>query len=86
MAFLMSFQMVFFAYELLEFVGVTVSETKNPREVLPKAVNEIIVRVLIFYVGRARGHHVHRAVDLVQAERGRLLCLPRSLWCSSTPG
>ena len=51
MAFLMSFQMVFFAYELLEFVGVTVSETKNPREVLPKAVNEIIVRVLIFYVG-----------------------------------
>ncbi len=53
MAFLMSFQMVFFAYELLEFVGVTVSETKNPREVLPKAVNEIIVRVLIFYVARS---------------------------------
>ena len=51
MAFLMSFQMVFFAYELLEFVGVTVSETKNPRKVLPKAINEIIVRVLIFYVG-----------------------------------
>ena len=33
MAFLMSFQMVFFAYEMIEFVGVTVSETKNPREV-----------------------------------------------------
>ena len=29
----------------------TVSETKNPRQVLPKAVNEIIVRVLVFYVG-----------------------------------
>ena len=27
MAFLMSFQMVFFAYEMIEFVGVTVSET-----------------------------------------------------------
>ena len=51
MAFLMSFQMVFFAYEMIEFVGVTVSETKNPRKVLPKAINEIIVRVLIFYVG-----------------------------------
>ena len=51
MAFLMSFQMVFFAYEMMEFVGVTVSETKNPRKVLPKAINEIIVRVLIFYVG-----------------------------------
>ena len=49
--FLMSFQMVFFAYEMIEFVGITVSETQNPRKVLPKAVNEIIVRVLIFYVG-----------------------------------
>ncbi len=51
LAFLMSFQMVFYAYQLIEFVGVTVSETKNPRHVLPKAVNEIIMRVLIFYVG-----------------------------------
>ena len=51
MNFFMSFQMVFFAYEMIEFVGVTVSETKNPRKVLPKAINEIIVRVLIFYVG-----------------------------------
>ena len=51
MAFLMSFQMVFFAYETIEFVGVTVSETKNPRTVLPKAINQIIIRILIFYVG-----------------------------------
>ena len=51
LSFLMSFQMVFFAYEMIEFVGVTVSETQNPRKVLPKAINEIIVRVLIFYVG-----------------------------------
>ena len=51
MAFLMSFQMVFFAYQMIEFIGVTVSETENPRKVLPKAINEIIMRVLIFYVG-----------------------------------
>lgn len=51
LSFFMSFQMVFFAYEMIEFVGVTVSETKNPRKVLPKAVNGILVRVLIFYVG-----------------------------------
>ena len=51
MSFLMSFQMVFFAYEMMEFVGVTVSETKDPRKVLPKAINEMIMRVLIFYVG-----------------------------------
>ena len=51
LAFFMSFQMVFFAYEMIEFVGVTVSETQNPRKVLPKAINQIIIRVLIFYVG-----------------------------------
>lgn len=48
---LMSFQMVFFSYTMIEFVGVTVSETKNPRKVLPKAINGIIMRVLVFYVG-----------------------------------
>ena len=32
-------------------MGVTVSETQNPRKVLPKAVNELIMRILIFYVG-----------------------------------
>ena len=51
LSFLMSFQMVFYSYEMIEFVGVTVSETQNPRKVLPKAINEIIMRVLIFYVG-----------------------------------
>ena len=51
MNFFMSFQMVFFAYQLIEFVGVTVSETQNPRKVLPKAVNELIMRILIFSVG-----------------------------------
>lgn len=51
LAFFMSFQMVFFAYQMMEFIGVTVSETANPRKVLPKAVNGIVVRVLIFYVG-----------------------------------
>ncbi|TCD54184.1 amino acid permease [Alloscardovia theropitheci] len=49
--FFMAFPMVFFAYELIEFVGVTVSETENPRAILPKAVNQLIYRILIFYVG-----------------------------------
>lgn len=46
-----AFPMVFFAYQQIEFVGVTVSETKNPRPVLKKATNQIIYRILIFYVG-----------------------------------
>ncbi|KXT79045.1 amino acid permease [Streptococcus sp. DD13] len=51
MSFIASFQMVFFAYQAIEFVGITVSETANPRKVLPKAIREIPSRILIFYVG-----------------------------------
>ncbi|WP_019323288.1 amino acid permease [Streptococcus mutans] len=51
MKFLMSFQMIFFAYQAIEFVGITVSETQNPRKVLPKAIQEIPMRIVIFYVG-----------------------------------
>lgn len=50
-SFVMTFQMVFFAYQAIEFVGVTTSETANPRKVLPKAIKEIPVRIVIFYVG-----------------------------------
>ena len=35
--FVMAFQMVFFAYQAIEFVGITTSETANPRQVLPKS-------------------------------------------------
>ena len=49
--FVMAFQMVFFAYQAIEFVGITTSETANPRKVLPKAIKEIPVRIAIFYVG-----------------------------------
>ncbi|MGT2636457.1 amino acid permease [Streptococcus ratti] len=49
--FFMAFQMVFFAYQAIEFVGITTSETQNPRKVLPKAIQEIPVRIVIFYIG-----------------------------------
>ena len=46
--FVMAFQMVFFAYQAIEFVGITTSETANPRQVLPKAIKEIPIRIVIF--------------------------------------
>ena len=49
--FVMAFQMVFFAYQAIEVVGITTSETANPRQVLPKAIKEIPIRIVIFYVG-----------------------------------
>lgn len=46
-----SFQMVMFAFVAMEFIGMTAAETDNPRPTLKKAINQIPVRVLIFYVG-----------------------------------
>jgi AAT family amino acid transporter len=48
--FLMAFQMVFFAYTLLETVGVTVSEMKEPRTMLPKVTNRLMYGVLAMYI------------------------------------
>lgn len=51
MQFFMSFQMVFFAYNLIESIGMTAAETENPRAVLPKAVNRVMAKVIFLYVG-----------------------------------
>ncbi|MFE7298680.1 amino acid permease [Streptomyces sp. NPDC057579] len=44
-------QGVVFAYSAVELVGVTAGETSEPEKVVPKAVNSIMWRVGIFYVG-----------------------------------
>lgn len=49
--FFASFQMVMFSFVAMEFIGMTAAETDNPRPTLKKAINEIPMRVLIFYVG-----------------------------------
>ena len=49
--FILSFQMVVFAFTGIELVGLTAGETENPEYVLPKAINNIPIRIIIFYVG-----------------------------------
>lgn len=49
--FILSFQMVVFAFAGIELVGLTAGETENPEKVIPKAINNIPIRILIFYVG-----------------------------------
>lgn len=44
-------QGVVFAYASIELVGVAAGETENAREVMPRAINTIIWRIGIFYVG-----------------------------------
>lgn len=49
--FILSFQMVVFAFVGIEMVGVTAAEAENPRQVIPKAINGIPIRILLFYIG-----------------------------------
>jgi D-serine/D-alanine/glycine transporter len=49
--FLLSFQMVVFAYVGVELVGVSAAETANPEKNIPSAINKIPARILFFYVG-----------------------------------
>ncbi|MFJ5772031.1 amino acid permease [Psychrobacillus sp. NPDC093180] len=48
---LMSLQMVMFAYLGVEMIGVTAGEAKNPKTVIPRAIDTVFWRILIFYVG-----------------------------------
>lgn len=47
----MTLQIVMFAYQGVELIGVTAGEAQNPEKVLPNATNSIIWRILAFYIG-----------------------------------
>lgn len=42
---------IMFAFGGLELVGIAAAETKNPSYTIPKATNQIVYRILIFYIG-----------------------------------
>ncbi|GAB3792113.1 D-serine/D-alanine/glycine transporter [Dyella agri] len=48
--FFAGFQIAVFAFVGIELVGTTAAETADPRRNLPKAINSIPVRIIIFYV------------------------------------
>ena len=45
----MSFQMALFSFVGIEMIGVTAGET--PQKTIPKAINAVPLRILVFYVG-----------------------------------
>ena len=51
MGFILSFQMVVFAFTGIELVGLTAGETENPEKVIPMAINNIPLRIILFYIG-----------------------------------
>ncbi|VEI06014.1 amino acid permease [Kurthia zopfii] len=42
---------VMFAYLGVEMIAVTAGEAKDPKKTLPKAINTVLLRVLVFYIG-----------------------------------
>ena len=48
---LSAFPMVIFAFTGIEMVGLTSGETANPKRDLPKAINTLLFRIALFYVG-----------------------------------
>jgi len=49
--FVAGFQIAVFAFVGIELVGTAAAETKDPTRNLPKAINSIPIRVVLFYVG-----------------------------------
>ena len=49
--FLMSFQIAVYSFIGIELIGVTAGETKNPEKIIPKAINNVPIRILLFYIG-----------------------------------
>lgn len=48
---LMALVVVMFSFGGTELIGITAGETENPRTTIPRATNDIIWRILVFYIG-----------------------------------
>lgn len=47
----MTLAIIMFSFGGLELVGITAAEASEPEKVIPKAINQVIYRILIFYIG-----------------------------------
>lgn len=48
---MMAMAVIMFSFGGLELVGITAAEADDPEKSIPKATNQVLVRILIFYVG-----------------------------------
>lgn len=42
---------ILFAFGGIEMIGMTAAEADNPKSSIPKAINQVVFRILIFYIG-----------------------------------
>ncbi len=50
-SFLIALSIIMFSFGGLELVGITAAEAENPSVSIPKATNQVVYRILIFYIG-----------------------------------
>jgi AAT family amino acid transporter len=48
---LLGLVVVMFSFGGVELIGITAGEAENPRKTIPKAINQVVWRILVFYVG-----------------------------------
>lgn len=51
MGLVMAMAVIMFSFGGLEMVGITAAEAADPRRSIPKATNQVVYRILIFYIG-----------------------------------
>ena len=47
---LMAMAFILFAFGGIELIGIAAAESNEPRRVIPKAVNQVVYRIIIFYI------------------------------------
>ncbi len=47
----MSLVLVMFSFGGVELVGITAGEAENPKKTIPQAINQVVWRILLFYIG-----------------------------------
>ncbi len=89
----MALAIIMFSFGGLELVGITAAEASEPRKVIPKAINQVIYRILIFYIGAlavllslypwepVAGEHQQRLATPTAAARS---CRSSRCWAAST--
>ncbi len=48
---IMALAIIMFSFGGLELIGITAAEASDPETTIPKAVNQVVYRILIFYIG-----------------------------------
>ncbi len=61
--FLMSFQIAVYSFIGIELIGVTAGETKDPEKTLPKAINNVPIRIFIILYRWSISNYVSHTLE-----------------------